>query len=193
MTKQLIESPRAAAIQRRIIARWGPTVENLRDVPDAATVADVAPAELAVMDLAPSRALALIKVAHDTASGHAELDRPDADRRLLTVLGIGTWTVRCLGLFGRGDPDALPSGDSSATWQIGRMAWPGPATPDEVEEFFAPTSTGAGGNVHPRHLSRPGGQGPAASPSGVAEQTREMRAFRAVTATPGFFLEGARW
>ena len=43
VTKQLIESPRAAAIQRRIVARWGPTVENLRDVPDAATVADVAP------------------------------------------------------------------------------------------------------------------------------------------------------
>ena len=118
------------------------------------------------MDLAPSRALALIKVAHDTASGHAELDRPDADRRLLTVPGIGTWTVRCLGLFGRGDPDALPSGDLGYLKVIGRMAGLGRATPDEVEEFFAPRALpGAGGNVHPRHLSRPGGQGPAASPS----------------------------
>ena len=79
------------------------------------------------MDLAPSRALALIKVAHDTASGHAELDRPDADRRLLTSPGIGTWTVRCLGLFGRGDPDALPSGDLGYLKVIGRMARPGPA------------------------------------------------------------------
>jgi DNA-3-methyladenine glycosylase II len=139
VTKQLIESPRAAAIQRRIVARWGPAVENLRDVPDAATVADIAPAELAAMDLAPSRALSLIKVAHDTAAGHAELDRPDADRRLLTVPGIGTWTVRCLGLFGRGDPDALPSGDLGYLKVIGRMAGLGRrATPDEVEEFFAP-------------------------------------------------------
>jgi 3-methyladenine DNA glycosylase/8-oxoguanine DNA glycosylase len=139
VTKQLIESPRAAAIQRRIVARWGPTVENLRDVPDAATVADAAPAELAAMDLAPSRALSLIKVARDTAAGHAELGRPDADRRLLTVPGIGTWTVRCLGLFGRGDPDALPSGDLGYLKVIGRMAGLGRrATPDEVEKFFAP-------------------------------------------------------
>ncbi|HEX2436527.1 MAG TPA: hypothetical protein VHI76_07715 [Solirubrobacterales bacterium] len=139
VTKQLIESPRAAAIQRRIVARWGPTVENLRDVPDAATVADVAPAELAAMDLAPSRALSLIKVARDTAAGHAELGRRDADRRLLTIPGIGTWTVRCLGLFGRGDPDALPSGDLGYLKVIGRMAGLGRrATPDEVEEFFAP-------------------------------------------------------
>lgn len=139
VTKQLIESPRAAAIQRRIVGRWGPTVEGLRDVPNAAIVAGVAPAELAAMDLAPSRAISLIKVARDTAAGRAELDRADADRRLLTVPGIGTWTVRCLGLFGRGDPDSLPSGDLGYLKVIGRMAGLGRrATPDEVEEFFAP-------------------------------------------------------
>ena len=139
VTKQLIESPRAAAIQRRIVARWGPAVDGLRDVPDAATVAGAAPAELAAMDLAPSRAVSLIKVARDTAAGRADLDRPDADRRLLTVPGIGTWTVRCLGLFGRGDPDALPSGDLGYLKVIGRMAGLGRrATPDEVEQFFAP-------------------------------------------------------
>jgi 3-methyladenine DNA glycosylase/8-oxoguanine DNA glycosylase len=139
VTKQLIESPRAAAIQHRIVARWGPAVEGLRDVPDAATVAGVAPAELAAMDLAPSRAISLIKVARDTATGRADLQRPEADRRLLTVPGIGTWTVRCLGLFGRGDPDALPSGDLGYLKVIGRMAGLGRrATADEVEEFFAP-------------------------------------------------------
>jgi 3-methyladenine DNA glycosylase/8-oxoguanine DNA glycosylase len=73
------------------------------------------------------------------AAGRADLDRPDADRRLLTVPGIGTWTVRCLGLFGRGDPDALPSGDLGYLKVIGRLAGLGRrATPDEVEEFFAP-------------------------------------------------------
>ncbi|HSJ16604.1 MAG TPA: hypothetical protein VK920_00750, partial [Solirubrobacterales bacterium] len=139
VTKQLIESPRAAAIQRRIVARWGPGIDGLRDVPDAATVAGVAPAELAAMDLAPSRAISLIKVARDTTAGHADLRRAEADRRLLTVPGIGTWTVRCLGLFGRGDPDSLPSGDLGYLKVIGRMAGLGRrATPDEVEEFFAP-------------------------------------------------------
>ena len=66
VTEQLIESPRAAAIQRRIVRRWGPTAPSnlpgredvLRDVPSAATIMRVAPAELASMDLAPKRAVA---------------------------------------------------------------------------------------------------------------------------------------
>jgi 3-methyladenine DNA glycosylase/8-oxoguanine DNA glycosylase len=148
VTKQLIESPRAAAIQRRIVWRWGPSLpepgpggarRRLYDVPDAATIAGVAPAELASMDLAPSRALSLIKVARDAAGGRCDLRLAEAERRLLAVPGIGTWTVRCLGLFGRGDPDALPSGDLGYVKLIGRIAGLGRrATEEEVEEFFAP-------------------------------------------------------
>lgn len=139
VTKQLIESPRAAAIQRRIVARWGRRLGELRDVPDAATVAGVAPAELASMDLAPSRSVAMIRVAREVATGRADLRKPEADRRLLAIPGIGTWTVRCLGLFGRGDPDALPSGDLGYLKLIGRLANLGRrATVEEVEEFFAP-------------------------------------------------------
>ena len=33
---------------------------------------------------------------------------PVADARLLRVPEIGPWTVQCLGLFGRGEPDSLP-------------------------------------------------------------------------------------
>jgi 3-methyladenine DNA glycosylase/8-oxoguanine DNA glycosylase len=159
VTMQLIETGRAAAIQRRIVGRWGATLgespgeqghvgrvggargrnDVLRDVPDAATIAGAAPAELAATDLAPSRALALIKVAREVAAGRADLDDPDADRRLLAIPGIGTWTVRCLGLYGRGDPDALPSGDLGFVKLIGRLANLGRrAVPEEVEEFFAP-------------------------------------------------------
>jgi 3-methyladenine DNA glycosylase/8-oxoguanine DNA glycosylase len=139
VTKQLIDSPRAAAIQRRIVRRWGPEAGGLRDVPDSATIARVAPAELAAMDLAPSRALSLIKAAREVAAGRADLREPEADRRLLAIPGIGTWTVRCLGLYGRGDPDALPSGDLGFLKLIGRLAGLGRrAIPEEVEEFFAP-------------------------------------------------------
>ncbi len=148
VTKQLIESPRAAAIQRRIVWTWGPSLAEpghggargrLYDVPDAATIAGVAPAELASMDLAPSRALSLIKVAKDVAARRCDVRRADAERRLLAIPGIGTWTVRCLGLFGRGDPDALPSGDLGYLKLIGRLANLGRrAVPEEVEEFFAP-------------------------------------------------------
>lgn len=139
VTAQLIESARAATIQRRIVRRWGPEIGALRDVPDAPTIQSAAPAELAAMDLAPSRAVSLTKVAREVASGRADLAGRDADRRLLTIPGIGTWTVRCLGLFGRGDPDALPSGDLGYLKLVGRLGALGRrATPEEVEEFFAP-------------------------------------------------------
>jgi len=155
VTMQLIETGRAAAIQRRIVWRWGPThpepgrggrergargrSDVLRDVPDAASIAGAAPAELAATDLAPSRALALIKVAREVAAGRADLRDPDADRRLLAISGIGLWTLQCLGLYGRGDPDALPAGDLGFLKLIGRLAGLGRrAVPEEVEEFFAP-------------------------------------------------------
>lgn len=139
VTEQLIEAARAAAIQRRIVRRWGPTVGGLSDVPSAETIHGAAPAELAAVDLAPSRAVSLIKVAREVASGRAELERPGAERRLLTIPGIGTWTVRCLGLFGRGDPDALPAGDLAYLKLVGRLGGLGRrATPEEVEEYFAP-------------------------------------------------------
>ena len=64
VTEQLIEASRAAEIQRRIVRRWGARLEPsddgawrgpgpLRDVPDAASIAGRAPAELAAFDLAP--------------------------------------------------------------------------------------------------------------------------------------------
>jgi 3-methyladenine DNA glycosylase/8-oxoguanine DNA glycosylase len=99
----------------------------------------VAPAELASMDLAPKRAIALIKVAREVASGRADLFDPGCEPRLTRISEIGTWTVRCLGLFGRGDPDALPSGDLGYLKLIGHLAELGRrAVPEEVEEFFAP-------------------------------------------------------
>jgi 3-methyladenine DNA glycosylase/8-oxoguanine DNA glycosylase len=143
VTKQLIEAPRAAQIERRIVRCWGPSVEVgdvfLRDVPDAGAIADVAPAELASMDLAPARSVALIRCAREAASGRADLAEPACDRRLVAIPEIGPWTVQCLGLYGRGDPDALPAGDLGFLKLIGRLTGIGRrATVEEVEEFFAP-------------------------------------------------------
>ena len=143
VTKQLIDSPRAAAIERRIVARWGPKLDVdgvfLRDAPGADVMEGRAPAELASMDLAPSRSVALIKCAREAAAGRARLDDPTADRRLLRIPEIGPWTVQCLGLYGRGDPDSLPAGDLGFVKLIGRLRGEGRrATVEEVEEFFAP-------------------------------------------------------
>ena len=52
---------------------------------------------------------------------------------------IGPWTVQCLGLRGRGDPDSLPAGDLGFVKLVGRLGGDGRrATVEEVEEFFAP-------------------------------------------------------
>jgi DNA-3-methyladenine glycosylase II len=140
---QLIEAQRAVTIERRIVGRWGPRIgegrEALRDVPAAAAIAGRAPAELASMDLAPSRAAALLRVAGVVATGRCQLDSPAADRRLLALPQIGPWTVQCLGLFGRGDMDALPAGDLGYIKLVGRLAGLGRrASVAEVEEFYAP-------------------------------------------------------
>lgn len=143
VVKQLIESGKAARIQRRIVGRWGLRLgvgrEGLRDVPTPHLIAGRAPVELESMGLALKRALALRKVAGDVDAGRCDPGEPGADRRLLAVREIGPWTVQCLGLFGRGDPDALPAGDLMYLKLVGRIAGLGRrATVEEVEEFFAP-------------------------------------------------------
>jgi 3-methyladenine DNA glycosylase/8-oxoguanine DNA glycosylase len=143
VVKQLIESERAARIQRRIVGRWGSRLggdrEALRDVPGAATIAGRAPAELAAMDLSPGRALALRAVAREIAAGRVSPGEPAGAARLLAIPEIGPWTVQCLGLFGRGDPDSLPAGDLVYLKLVGRLARLGRrATVGEVEEFYAP-------------------------------------------------------
>jgi len=143
VTEQLIEASRAAAIQRRIVRRWGPRPEvggeRLRDVPAPGLIAGRAPAELAAMDLAPSRALALVRCAREVAAGRVDPASADGDRRLLRIAGIGPWTVQCLGFNGRGEPDSLPAGDLAYVKLVGRLVGLGRrATVPEVEEFFAP-------------------------------------------------------
>jgi 3-methyladenine DNA glycosylase/8-oxoguanine DNA glycosylase len=143
VVKQLIESERAAVIQRRIVGRWGVRLGRdrgaLRDMPGAETIAGRAPAELASMDLSPARSIALRAVAGEIAAGRVSPGDPAADSRLLAIPEIGPWTVQCLGLFGRGDPDALPAGDLIYLKLVGRLARLGRrATVEEVEEFYAP-------------------------------------------------------
>ena len=143
ITKQLIESGRAAAIQRRMVFRWGATRDDadgrvLRDVPAPRLIAGRSPAELAAVDLSPARALAMIRAAREVCEGR--LDPADAtdDRRLLAIREIGTWTVQCLGLYGRGEVDSLPAGDLGYIKLVGLLAGLGRrATIEEVEEFFS--------------------------------------------------------
>ncbi len=167
VVKQLIESERATRIQRRIVGRWGARLggdrEGLRDVPGAAAIAGRAPAELESMGLALRRAIALRAVAREVAAGRCDLGEEAADRRLLAVPEIGPWTVQCLGLFGRGDPDSLPAGDLGYAKLVGRLAGlRRRATVEEVEEFYAPFAPfrGLAGALTLAGLHRVVAQGP---------------------------------
>jgi 3-methyladenine DNA glycosylase/8-oxoguanine DNA glycosylase len=164
---QLIEAQRAALIERRIAGRWGARLGEgrgaLRDVPGAATLAGRAPAELEQMDLVGKRAVALRRLARDVAAGRCRIESAAGDGKLLAMPQIGPWTVQCLGLFGRAEPDSLPAGDLGYVKLVGRLSGEGRrATIPEIEEFYAPYEPYRGlvGALTLTGLHRLVGQGP---------------------------------
>jgi 3-methyladenine DNA glycosylase/8-oxoguanine DNA glycosylase len=161
ITEQLIEFVRAAAIQRRIVRRWGHRCgrTGLRDAPDARTISGVAPAELQSCDLSAGRALALIRCAREVAAGRVDLHDHDHERgweRLRRIPGVGSWTLEVLALTGQGRYDQLPAGDLNYLKLVGRLQTGGDpharATESDVRELFAPYGEWAA--LAAAHLSR---------------------------------------
>jgi 3-methyladenine DNA glycosylase/8-oxoguanine DNA glycosylase len=151
--EQLIEYQRAAAIQRRLVARLGRrcALTGLADSPPAAVIAAQAPALLASLDLTETRALALVRAAREVASGRVDLRDPDHERgwrRLRAIRGVGSWTLQTMALTGQGRLDQLPAGDLAYLKLVGRLTGSGDprarATEEEVERFFAPYESWAG-------------------------------------------------
>ena len=146
VTEQLIDFPRAARIQRRIVRRLGRRCERtgLVDLPSARTLAGQSPALLESFDLAARRALALTRAAREVAAGRVDLHDPDHERgwqRLRAIPNIGTWTTEILALHGQGRHDVVPAGDLNFIKLVGRLQTGSPharATEDEVRAFFAP-------------------------------------------------------
>jgi len=146
ITEQLIEFERAVAIQRRLIARLGRRCPRtgLRDAPPPEAVAAAAPAQLAALDLAPTRALTLRRAAAEVAAGRVDLLAADplpGWRRLRAIPGVGPWTLEMLAYYGQGHHDRLPAGDLGYIKLVGQITTGHPkarATVDEVREFFAP-------------------------------------------------------
>ncbi len=177
VTQQLIESSRAATIQRRIVGRWGPKArvgrDVLRDVPCAAAIAGRAPAELESMDLSARRSVALRLGAVEISRGRCDPGDPVADVQLTRISSIGPWTVQCVGLFGRGDQDSLPAGDLAYIKLVGHLAGLGRrATVAEVEEFYAPYAPfrGLAGVFTLNGLHHIVGSGPPLAPAPVVPQ-----------------------
>jgi 3-methyladenine DNA glycosylase/8-oxoguanine DNA glycosylase len=150
--EQLIEYERAAAIERAIVWRLGrraPSWDGSRtlyDLPAAATLASTAPASLQSFDLAAARAVALVKVAREVASGRCDLWAASGHERgwarLRRIPGVGSWTIAVLALHGQGRHDVLPAGDLAYLKLVGRAQAGGRpsarATEAEVLEHFAP-------------------------------------------------------
>jgi 3-methyladenine DNA glycosylase/8-oxoguanine DNA glycosylase len=140
--EQLIESGRAAAIQRKIVRRHGRTSAcgTLRAPPSAGFLAGRSPAELDACGLAPKRSIALVRVAREVASGRADLSQHEpAWRRLRAIPNIGNWTLEMLAVAGQGRDDKLPALDVAYLKFVGLAAGLGRrATEDEVREFFEP-------------------------------------------------------
>ena len=144
ITKQLIESSRAAQIQRRMVFRWGLGRPG-RTAPRCGTCR--------------------------RPSAWPGAPRPSSRRRTWRRPGRWHWSARrgrwpragwiraippataacwrsarsvpgqseCLGFYGRGEPDSLPAGDLDYIKLVGRLAGLGRrATIAEVDEFFAP-------------------------------------------------------
>ena len=153
--EQLIEYQRAAAIQRRLVARLGRRcpISGLVDSPSPAVIAAQSPALLASCGLTETRARALIAVAREVASGRVDLLAPDHERgwrRLARIRGIGPWTLQTMALTGQGRLDQLPAGDLGYLKLVARLSSPGRAAPgaratvDEVQRLFAPYAPWAG-------------------------------------------------
>ena len=140
--EQLIESGRAAAIQRKIVRRHGRSSAcgTLRAPPSAGFLAGRSPAELDACGLAPKRSIALVRVAREVASGRADLaEHEPAWRRLRAIPNIGNWTLEMLAVAGQGRDDKLPALDVAYLKFVGLAAGLGRrATEEEVREFFAP-------------------------------------------------------
>jgi 3-methyladenine DNA glycosylase/8-oxoguanine DNA glycosylase len=150
--EQLIDYERAAAIQRRLIARLGRRCpeSGLRDAPTAGVVSAQAPALLASLGLTDGRALALARAAREVASGRVDLLAADPEpgwRRLRTIPGIGSWTVQTMALTGQGRLDQLPAGDLAYLKLVGWLQTGDPrarASERDVAEMFASYGEWAG-------------------------------------------------
>jgi 3-methyladenine DNA glycosylase/8-oxoguanine DNA glycosylase len=140
--EQLIDSGRAAAIERRIVHRHGrrSACGTLRAPPSAGFLAGRSPAEIDACGLAPKRSIALVRAAREVASGRADLSQHEpAWRRLRAIPNIGNWTLEMLAVAGQGRDDKIPALDVAYLKFVGLAAGLGRrATEDEVRAFFEP-------------------------------------------------------
>lgn len=125
--EQLVTSAEARRSWRELLRRFGspapgPAPAGMRVVPAPATLLRLPPWEWHLAGVDGRRRLTMIAVARVAAAldRTAELPLPEARRRLVTVPGIGPWTVAEVAARALGDLDAVPVGDFHLPSVVGR-------------------------------------------------------------------------
>ncbi|HEY8518841.1 MAG TPA: Ada metal-binding domain-containing protein [Gammaproteobacteria bacterium] len=135
----------ATALRRELIELAGERVDGMRTHPTAERVASLDAGELTRRRYSRSKAEYLIGAAQAVAAGTLDAERlgegsaVTAERRLMALGGVGTWTARYVLMRGAGFADCAPVGDVALAAALGRLhgRTERPA-PREVEALMRP-------------------------------------------------------
>lgn len=116
---QQITGKAAASILKKVVDQVGDlTDEGIKIFPQANTLLKLEAEALRACGLSRSKQLALIDLANKMSAGDLpskeemlELDDQELIEKLITIRGIGTWTVQMLLIFNLGRPDVMPHTD----------------------------------------------------------------------------------
>ena len=134
----------ASSLRRELLDLAGTPVRGMVAHPSAARVAELRPADLTERRFSRSKAEYLIGAAEAVASGRlpaglAERSAVAAERELVSVRGIGTWTARYVLMRGAGFADCAPVGDVALAAALQKLtAAPARPAADEVERLMQP-------------------------------------------------------
>ncbi len=116
----------AGALRREILNLAGEKIGDMRTHPTPEKVADVGAARLAKLRYSRAKAEYLVGTAKEIAEGRLDIEGlPDmsaiaAEKKLMSIRGIGKWTARYTMLRG-GFADAAPAGDSALATVLQRV------------------------------------------------------------------------
>jgi AraC family transcriptional regulator of adaptative response / DNA-3-methyladenine glycosylase II len=117
----------ASSLRRELLDVAGTPVRDMVAHPDAARVAEIAPAMLAKRRYSRSKAEYLVGAAQAVARGTLRVDAladgsaVAAERALTSIRGVGTWTARYMLMRGVGFADCAPVGDVALAAALQRL------------------------------------------------------------------------
>jgi AraC family transcriptional regulator of adaptative response / DNA-3-methyladenine glycosylase II len=138
----------ASALRRELLDLAGEPVQEFRAHPAPERVAALEPADLRKRRFSGAKAEYLIGAARAVVEGRLAPDEMHAgsaaaaERTLMSVRGIGTWTARYMLLRGVGFADCAPAGDAALAAALAKLHCaqerPGPTRVETLMRRYAP-------------------------------------------------------